>query len=67
MRILFIFFAFLLPFLDLPALNFDQAAEEIVDAGMQTLLIVREGIVLPIHSSHPTAPNFHRVSLLQMP
>jgi|SRR5579871_3662304 len=34
MRILFAVFAFLFPLFDLPALSFDQAAEEIVDAGI---------------------------------
>lgn len=34
MRILFTAFAFLIPFLDLPALSLDQAAGEIVEAGV---------------------------------
>lgn len=34
MHILFIAFVFLIPFLELPALSLDQAAEEIVEAGV---------------------------------
>jgi methionine salvage enolase-phosphatase E1 len=64
MRLVLNVLALLLPFLDLPALNFDQAAEELnaaAEAGMQTYLIVRDGTALPNGCSHPSAANFHQV------